>query len=158
MASLRFTYGDRLQRKGGGPIRTVQDIGSNAYYFADGGFALIEDQDCYTLVEKATGFFRVCTSLDGLPVNDHLSHGYEDRQDFILALRRLIDYWGGRVGERAGERNKFLLLRFHDTPGGRPDKAWLPLYMLSPCPVPDYMKEEEEDPIEEELDRAFGFD
>ena len=155
---LKFTYGDKVRRKGGGPVRTVQDIGPTAYYFSDGTFALTEDQDCYSLVEKASGFFLVGTTMDGLPVGDHLDHGYEERRDFALALRRLIDHWGGRVGERVGERNKFLLLRFHDTPGGRPDEAWLPLYMLKPVEKPDYLREDEPDEMEEELNRAFGFD
>ena len=153
-----FTYGDRIRRKNGGPVKTVKDVGASAYYFYDGTFALIEDQDCYEIEEKASGYFEVCDSLDGLPIDDHLSHGYELREDFQDALRRLIRLWGGRVGERVGDRNKFLLLRFHDTPGGIPDKAWLPLYMLKPVDIPDYMIEEERDEMEEELDRAFGFD
>lgn len=155
---LLFTYGDKVRRQSGGPVKTVQDIGPTTYHFSDGTFALLEDQDCYLLVEKASGFFQVCTSMDGLPVDDHLNHGYEVRQDFVLALRRLIDHWGGRVGERVGERNKFLQLRFHDTPGGRPDEAWLPLYMLKAVEKPDYLQDDKLNDTEEELDQAFGFD
>ena len=153
-----YTYGDKLRRKSGGKTRTVKDVSDTVYYFDDGGFALIDDQECYMLVKKSSGFFQVGTALDGLPVRDHLSHGYEDRRSFEDALKRLINYWGGRVGERVGERNKFLLLRFHDTPGGRPDEAWLPLYMLTPVDKPDYLEEEECDETEKELNRIFGFD
>lgn len=154
----RFTYGDCIRRTDGGPVLTVSDIGSNAYYFADGTFALTADQDCYTLVKKASGFFRVALSLDGLPVNDYLQHGYEYREDFIDGLNKLLKYWGGRTGERVGERNKFLQLHFHDTPGGKADKAWLPLYMLTPTDKPDYLQESERDEEDEELNRIFGFD
>lgn len=153
-----FSYGDKVRHKNGGPVRTVTDIGPTAYYFADGGFALIDDQDCYTIVQKSSGFFLVGKSLNGLPLRDHLRHGYEDRDDFAAALRRLIEHWGGRVGERIGERNKFLMLRFHDTPGGRPDETWLPLYLLKPVDKPVYLQNPEHDNIEEELDRIFGFD
>lgn len=157
MPKPKFTYGDVLRKTSGGPLRTVQDIGATAYYFSDGTFALIEDQDCYTVVIQATGFFRVADSLDAAPLDDHLRHGYERRADFLHALRRLLNYWGGRVGERIDERNKFLRLRFHDTPGGLPDEAWLPLFLLSPAPIPDYMQDDT-DETEAELDRAFGFD
>lgn len=154
----KFTYGDRLRRSANGPVLTVKDITATAYHFSDGTFALIEDQDCYTIVEKASGFFRVCSSLEGLPIDDYLHHGYENRADFRDALRRLLDYWGGRIGERKDERNKFLLLSFPDTPGGKPDEAWLPLYMLTPCEPSPFAKKPERDPMEEELDKAFGFD
>lgn len=153
----KYTYGDRLRRTTHGPVLTVRDITPSAYHFDDGTFALIEDQDCYTLVEKASGFFRVCTSLEGLPIDDYLRHGYENRSDFRDALRRLIECWGGRIGEQKDERNKFLLLSFPDTPGGRPDQAWLPLYMLTPCPPSPYANKPQRDPMEKELDRAFGF-
>ena len=154
-----YTYGDQVRNRNGGPVRTIMDVGQTAYYFDDGGFAVIDDQDCYTLVKPSSGFFEVCKTLDGLPLNDHLIHGYESRSDFAAALRHLIDYWGGRSGERVGDRNKFLKLRFHDTPGSRPDEAWLPLYMLKPVDTPDYMLEDDEDDeMEEELERIFSFD
>lgn len=154
----RFTYGDRIRRRSGGEVRTVADIGADTYDFADGGFALIADQDCYELVEKASGFFRVVSSLGGAPLADHLHYGYELRADFRDALRRLLDRWAGRTGERVDQRHGHLLLRFHDTPGGRPDEAWLPLYLLEPVPVPEYMLVPERDELAEELDKAFGFD
>lgn len=154
----KFTYGDRLRRSAHSRVLTIKDITAVAYHFDDGTFALIEDQDCYMLVEKASGFFRVCSTLDGLPIDDYLYHGYEQRSDFRDALLRLLDYWGGRIGERKDERNKFLLLSFPDTPGGMPDQAWLPLYMLTPCEPSPYARKPERDPIEQELDEAFGFD
>jgi len=153
-----FTFGDRIRRRAGGEVRTVADIGSETYAFADGGFALIDDQDCYELVEKASGFFRVADSLSGAPLGDHLRHGYEEKADFRIALLRILDYWAGRVGENVGHRHGHLLLRFHDTPGGRPDEAWLPLYLLEPAPRPAYMDRDEPDELTRTLDEAFGFD
>jgi hypothetical protein len=154
----KFTYGDRLRRSTHGTVLTVKDITATAYHFTDGTFALIADQDCYTLVERASGYFRVADSLDGLPLADYLHHGYENREDFRDALRRLLDYWGGRIGERRDEHNKFLLLSFPDTPGGVPDQAWLPLYMLTPCEPSPYAGKPQREAAKQDLDRAFGFD
>ena len=153
----KFTYGDQLRRATGGRVVTVKDIDKVAYHFDDGTFALIEDQDCYTLVEKASGYFRVARTLEGLPLDDYLYHGYEEREDFAIALQRLLDRWAGRIGRQTGERNKFLLLSFPDTPGGKPDEAWLPLYMLTPCDEPSFVRARRKDPYEQELDEAFGF-
>lgn len=158
MTKPKYTYGDKVRRKTGGPVRTIRDIGPTAYYFYDGTFALIEDQDCYVMVEKHSGFFLVANDLSKAPLGNYLQYGYENRTDFRNALQKLIDWWGGRVGEYVGNRYDHLLLKFHDTPGGRPDQAWLPLYLLEPVPMPDWMKENKKDPIEEELDKAFGFD
>ena len=152
-----FTYGDRLRRTVHGPVLTIKDITATAYHFDDGTFALIDDQDCYTLVEKTSGFFRVADTIDGLPIDDYLHHGYETRADFRDALRRLIGRWGGRIGRYVSERNKFLLLSFHDTPGGIPDEAWLPLYMLTPC-ASSIATPKTTDPMEQELNEAFGFE
>ncbi len=104
-------------------------------------------------------FFLVASNLDRAPLRDHLLHGYESRWDFYRALRRLVSRWKGRVGECIDERHGFLLLRFHDTPGGKPDVSWLPLYLLEPAEKPPYMQEHvPKDETMEELDRAFGFD
>lgn len=156
MTKPKFTYGDRIRRKAGGPIETVHDLNDTAYYFEGGTFALRADEDCYELVEKHSGYFLVTQNLDGAPLADYVSHGYENRSDFRDALRRLIDWWGGRTGLCVGDRHGFLRLKFRDMPGGG-EEAWLPLYLLQPCPMPDYLKEQERDPFEEELDRAFGF-
>ena len=159
MTKPKFTYGDRVRRKAGGPVETVSDIGPTAYYFESGRFALVDDEDCYVLVEKASGFFRVDNDLSRAPLDRYTEHGYEERRDFREALRHLIDWWGDRIGERIGERNGFLQLRFADMPGKVKQDVWLPLYLLRPCPMPDYLKPPPPpDTIEEELDRAFGFD
>lgn len=158
MTSPLFTYGDKIRRKNGGTVLIVKDIGDNTYHFTDGTFAIIDDQDCYILVEKASGYFRVATTLDDAPLRDYLDNGYETRNDFSNALLRLLDRWAGRTGERIGERSKFLHLRFHDTPGGKPDEAWLPIYLLSSVPMPDNLRTYPKDAMEEELDRAFGFE
>ena len=144
-----FTYGDIIRRRSDGRLLTVERIGSDGYHFQNGGYALIADQDCYELVEKASGFFR----------NDHASHGYEDRSDFRDALRAIVNRWGGRIGERRQERNGFLRLHFADMPGKVTEVVWLPLYLLTPCPMPDYLTPSPPpDPIEQELDRIFGFE
>lgn len=155
-----FTYGDRIRRKAGGTVHAVADVVSGTYHFTDGTFALVADQDCYDLVEKASGFFRVSARASAGILDDHLHHGYEDRSVFAAAIARLTERWGGRVGQSVGERNRFLLLRFHDTPGGLPDEAWLPLFLLTPCPAPPYAPGRDPAPsesIRDELDEAFGF-
>lgn len=154
-----FTYGDIIRRRSDGQLLTVERIGTDGYHFRGGGYALIADQDCYTLVEKATGFFRVAETIDGAPLADHTVHGYEDRNDFRDALRAIVNRWGGRIGERRQERNGFLQLHFADMPGKVTEDVWIPLYLLTPCPKPDYLiLPSPPDPIEQELDRVFGFD
>ena len=104
-------------------------------------------------------FFRVVRDDTHAPLSDHLLHGYESRQDFRAAVRLLVDRWKGRVGECVGGRHGFLLLRFHDTPGGKPDEEWLPRYLLEPAETPEYMSEQKTaDETETLLDQAFGFD
>lgn len=104
-------------------------------------------------------FYRVGSDPYDAPLNDYLHHGYEERIFFLRSVRRLCKRWGGRVGEAVGSRHGFLFLRFHDTPGGRPEEAWLPEYLLKEAPVPDgLLQEESSDSVAEELDRIFGFD
>lgn len=95
--------------------------------------------------------------LDKAPLSEHLWHGFEEKADFRLALRQLADRWKGRVGEAVEERNGFLRLRFHDTPSAIPDEDWLPLYLLEPTAMPDYLCWSDTDPVERDLDDAFGF-
>lgn len=98
--------------------------------------------------------------LSRAPLRDHLMHGYETRREFEEALRGLVRRWEGRIGESIAERNEFHRLRFHDTPGGLPDEAWLPRYLLLPAAMPDYLVERENhvrDELEEELDRIFAY-
>lgn len=157
MTKTKFTFGDRVRRKAGGEIKTIADIGPRAYYFSDGTFALIDDENCYVLHEQHGGYFLVDSDLRRAPLDRYTDHGYETRQDYREALAHIVEWWGGRVGLRVGDRHGFLRLKFRDIPGAG-EEAWLPLYLLTPCPMPEYLKEEERDPIEEELDRAFGFD
>lgn len=104
-------------------------------------------------------YYTVTDTLRNVPLRDHLLHGYELEDDFRRAVRKLVDRWHGRVGECIEERNGFLLLRFHDTPGGLPDEARLPRYILEECDEPPYiMEEEEDDEMLREIDKAFGFD
>ena len=102
--------------------------------------------------------YTVVTDLWHMRLPDHLEHGYENRSDFFAALRELSDRWQGRVGEAVGERNGFLQLRFHDTPGGRPDEAWLPVFLLRDVTddYPDVCAAG--DQRNDELDECFGFD
>lgn len=159
MTAPIFTYGDRIRRKTGDRrVHTVADVGDVVYHFTDGTFALIADQDCYEVVEKASGYFLVTRDVTTAPLDDYLHHGYEERYLFADALRKLLDRWGGRTGQHVGTRNGFLLLRFRDNPGGSTEEAWLPLYLLSPTDTPAYLlPPPPPDPIIVELDEAFGF-
>ena len=107
-------------------------------------------------------FYRVNNNLDNAPLQDHLLHGYEYRQDFQLALQQLIDRWHDRIGEQIDERSGFIRLRFYDTPGGLPDEAWLPTYLLTPSfpnsQTPKLPNSQTANPLEKEIDLAFGFD
>lgn len=90
------------------------------------------------------------------PTEQHLEHGYEDEWDYFRAIKRLVNRWKGRVGERIGDRNDFVLLSFPDTPGGKPDLAWLPVFILRRTAEPDFLKDKNPDEIA--LDQAFGFE
>jgi hypothetical protein len=106
-------------------------------------------------------YYTVVTTLRNAPLHEHLQHGYEFKDDFRHALRQLINRWQGRVGECIGESNGFLRLRFHDTPGGRPDEASLPRYLLHEVDSPPYAVHRDASPpdrMERELDEAFWFD
>jgi len=112
------------------------------------------------LENKERRFYLVTTRIGGIPLSEHLEHGYEDKWDFLHAVEALAKQWKGRIGERVGERHDFYLLRFHDTPGGIPDEDWLPKYILKEVDKPDYLVEKERNPDEtaQALDTAFQFD
>lgn len=110
------------------------------------------------VIPEERQFYLVASNLRDAPIRNYMFHGYNNEDDFYDALHRLIDRWRGRIGESIGERHGFLLLRFHDTPGGKPDEAWLPRYLLKQTAMPEYLREEQKDEAEIELDRAFGFD
>lgn len=104
-------------------------------------------------------FYRVLSTLDRAPLRDYLLHGYEERLDFYRAVKRLVDRWHNRIGERIAERHGHYLLRFYDTPGCVPDEAWIPTYLVEPSDLPEYMNDtDSSDGAEEELDKVFGFD
>lgn len=103
-------------------------------------------------------FYRVATDARSAPLRDYHFHGYDDRWEFYLALRRLVNRWKGRVGECVEERHGFRRLRFYDTAGGSPDEAWIPNYLLTSSEPPEYMNDSTEDDTEKELNDAFGFD
>lgn len=102
-------------------------------------------------------FYRVLSTLDRAPLREYLMNGYMTRREFERALRQLLSRWKGRVGERIDNRHDFLLLRFHDTPGGKPDEAWLPRYLLEPV---EHMEQpsDSSDKATEELNAIYGFD
>lgn len=161
MTKPKFRIGDMIRRMSDGRQSRVIYVAEDAYHFDNGGFALIDDQDRYTLVEQSSGFFRVSREVSGKTLDEHVSHGFEDRRAFQEALMKLTDRWGGREGEAVDERHDHLRLRFHDTPGGRPDEAWLPIFLLESCPRPDYLGDDSPTPLsklEQELDEIFGFD
>lgn len=101
-------------------------------------------------------FYLVLDDESKWPTDQHLEHGYENEWDYYRALRRIVNRWKGRTGELIGERDGFMCLRFHDTPGGKPDMAWVPDFLLQCTQMPDYLKPK--DAAEEALDQAFGFD
>lgn len=111
-------------------------------------------------MEKERLFFRVTDDPWEAPLHDYLNYGYEERMDFYHAVKKIVGRWHDREGEAVGERHEFLRLRFCDTPGGRTEEAWLPRYLLQAIPMPEYVRERERpiDPIEAEIDEAFGFD
>ena len=118
----------------------------------------------------ANDFYRVNASIDGAPLRDCLLHGYDTRGNYESSMWQLVRKWRGRIGEAVEVRHyehsledtDLIRLRFHDTPGGRPDEAWLPRFLLTKTDMPDYLRAAEEssdyDSMEEELDRAYGFD
>lgn len=108
-------------------------------------------------------FYRVINGKElwDLRLPNHFEHGYETDRDFRRAVRALVDRWKNREGECIEKRHDHLRLRFHDTAGGVPDEAWLPVYLLIPIPIPEYVKcheNTEEEELKKELYDAFGFD
>ena len=109
-------------------------------------------------MDESRRFYRVVSDLYDVRLPDPLSYGFETERDFRHALWRLVDRWKRRAGEVVDERHDHLLIRFYDTPGGRPDEAWLPMCLLEPAEAPPDDGDGDEDGIEEEIDSAFGFD
>jgi hypothetical protein len=105
---------------------------------------------------KIGGYYVVVNNVTQRLIDEHMMHGYADKWDFLKALRSILELWKGRVGECVEERYGFLCLRFHDTPGGKPDEAKIPIYLLEPTEAPP--EEEREVEFTKELDEAFGFD
>ena len=106
-------------------------------------------------------YYSVVTDFWRSPLPDPLEYGYECGRDFRHALWQLADKWKGRTGECVGECHGFLLLRFHDTPGGRPDEAWMPPCLLREAEAPPRARQDdpdESDGADGELDAALGFD
>lgn len=103
-------------------------------------------------------FYQVTSDLNAIPIDEHLMHGYEDKWMFYRSVRTLLLRFKGRIGECIDRRHDFLLLRFHDTPGGMPDEEWLPCYLLSQTSMPDYMKVDDKQSDEDtDINSAFGF-
>jgi len=111
-----------------------------------------------TKTETIPTFYRVLPDLRNAPLDDHLLHGYESIHDYRRALLALVRHWRDRVGEAVDERHGHLRIRFCDTPGVRPDEAWLPRFLLEPTVMPAHLRPSPADPATEELDHAFGFD
>ncbi len=103
-------------------------------------------------------FYEVVPDYDAAPVKQYREHGYDSKWDFYLALREIGERWKGRVGECVAERHEFRRLRFHDTPGGKPDEAWIPNYLMKPTEMPEWIREalKPVDPIEQEIEEALG--
>ena len=109
-------------------------------------------------VNSERRFYRVIKDLWHLRLPNPLERGFESELSMRKALRRIVDDWGGRTGEEISRKHDQVRLCFWDTPGGRPDEAWIPDYMLEPAEMPEYCKPVERDEFVEELDIALGFD
>lgn len=109
-------------------------------------------------MQKDSEYYSVVDDLSLAPLREYTLHGYISRQDFTTALHNLAQRWKGRIGEAVGERYDFLLLRFHDTPGGIPDEAWIPRYLLRPAGKPACLCRPRPSKAEQALDEAYGFD
>jgi len=107
--------------------------------------------------EEPKEYYRVFYDRKRIPFRDHLQHGFRYRSHFRRAVRKLTRKFGGRIGECTGEKNGFHRLRFLDTPGNRPDEIWIPDYVLERVPPPDDPSKGN-DPMEDVIDTAFGFD
>ena len=96
-------------------------------------------------------FYWVSGDVNRAPLRDYCKHGYESQREFRAAVCELIRRWKWREGECIEKRMfhgidgvsidnslTLLRLRFHDTPGCRPDEAWIPLYLADPVPTPPY--------------------
>ena len=96
-------------------------------------------------------FYGVSGDVNRAPLRDYCKHGYESQREFRAAVCELIRRWKWREGECIEKRMfhgidgvsvynslTLLRLRFHDTPGCRPDEAWIPLYLADPVPTPPY--------------------
>lgn len=104
-------------------------------------------------------FYKVSNDPYCAPLRDYLEHGFESRKDYLDAVRRLVGLWHDRIGESIAERNGCYRLRFYDTPGGKPDEVWIPVYLLTEAPTPEYIcKQVQIDETEQEINEAFGFD
>lgn len=115
-------------------------------------------------------FFRVCGDEDRVPLGDYFKHGYETLREFREASDALVARWRNREGECIEKRLfhgsnadtiddslTILRLRFHDTPGCRPDEAWIPCYLADPIPVPEYAKWQTLTPYEQTMEELLGF-
>lgn len=110
--------------------------------------------------EERRYFYRVITSDDlwDLRLPDPLEYGYEDKRTFKQAIQRLTERWQRRVGEGVGARHKFILLRFCDSVGGMREEAWMPNFLLKPIPMPDHLRPQERNELEEEINETLGFE
>lgn len=103
-------------------------------------------------------YYRVTTDLYHLKLPSPMDYGYESESDFREAVNKLARFWYDRMGYSVDDRNGFLRIRFTDTPGGMPDEAWMPKFLLIPIPPPPAEEKEEEDEMIRELDDILGFD
>lgn len=115
-------------------------------------------------------FYRVSGDKKRVPLYDYFRHGYESLREFSEAIDTLISRWRNREGECIEKRLfhgsntnaiddslTILRLRFHDTPGCRPDEAWLPRYLTDPIPIPEYAKWQTLTPYEQTMKELLNF-
>lgn len=99
--------------------------------------------------------------LDELRIPKHVTQhdfGFEDYNDFFVALRKQHELFAGRIGAVADQRDDRVCLLLCDERGlPTKQREWFPRWMLKRTvqPVED---DEDSDPIEELLDKVYGFE
>lgn len=105
-------------------------------------------------------YYRVNDKLRIPQSASHHDYGYEDYNDFFIAMRNRHAKYAGQTGLALREKNMLILLRLYDEDGELTRReAWFPRFMLSPTPAPVVTTPiyDEDYEIERELDKVFGF-
>ena len=105
-------------------------------------------------------YYRVNDKLLIPQSESHHDYGYEDYNDFFTAMRERCRKYAGLTGLELRHSERLVMLRLYDEDGDLTRReAWFPRFMLSPTPPPVATVHEhaEDDEVERELDKIFGF-